>query len=90
MLLDFWKSIAFWEVSRFRPFVLLARATFRCIDHWWNDNDTGKTKYLEKNLSRATWLTTNLTWTDLESNTDIRCERLATKRPNHATVHLKA
>jgi hypothetical protein len=61
MLLDFWKSIVFWKVSRLRPFVLLARAMFRCVQHWWNDNDRGRPKYLEKTCPGATWPTTNLT-----------------------------
>jgi len=53
MLLDFWNSIAFWKVSRLSPFVLLARTTFKCIEHWWNDNDMATPKYWEKNLSQC-------------------------------------
>ena len=51
----------------------------------WQHRSTGR-----KTCPSVTWPTTNLTWTDLESNTDIRCESPATKRPNRATAHLKA
>jgi hypothetical protein len=43
--------------------------------------DRGKPKYWEKNLTQSDTLsTTNLTWTDLGSNPDVRVERPATNR----------
>jgi hypothetical protein len=40
----------------------------RNMEHWWNDIDRGKPKYLEKNLPTATLSTTYSTWTDLGVN----------------------
>jgi hypothetical protein len=42
------------------------------MEHWWNDNDKGKTKVLGGNTSPCTTLTTtNLTWTNcLRPGTD--------------------
>lgn len=42
-----------------------------------------------KTLSTSTLSTTNLMWTGLESNPDLRGERLATNRLSHCTADLK-
>jgi hypothetical protein len=46
------------------------------------NNDSRKSKYEEKNHS-TTLSTTNLTRTDLESNSGLRGERPASNRPSH-------
>jgi hypothetical protein len=42
------------------------------MEHWQNDNDEGKLKYLEKNCPTATLSTTNPTWAGLEKPGHLR------------------
>jgi hypothetical protein len=55
VLPDFLNSVAFWKISELRPFFVLARATFNCMEHWWKDTDAAKSKYSEKYLSQCPW-----------------------------------
>jgi hypothetical protein len=48
------------------------------IEHYWNDNDKGKPKYLEKTCPSATFSTANPTQTNLGSNQTLRSEDLTT------------
>jgi hypothetical protein len=45
---------------------------FKVMEHRWNEIDTGKPKYSDKNLSSATSSTTNPTWTDSGSDLGLR------------------
>jgi hypothetical protein len=56
------------------------------VERWWNDIDGGKLKYWEKTCTSATFSATNLTWTDLGSNLDLRGERPATDRLSDGTA----
>ena len=51
------------------------------VQYFGNDTDRGRPKYSETNLSN-----TNLTRTDLGSNSGLRCERLATNRQGIGTA----
>jgi hypothetical protein len=51
----------------------------------WND-DRGKPKNLEKTCPSATVSTTNPTWADLDANTGLHGEMLATNHQNHFMV----
>jgi hypothetical protein len=53
MLPNFRISTALWKVPRPRPFVPVRAKMYMkmTIGHWWDDDDRGKPKYLEKNLS---------------------------------------
>ena len=35
------KDVAFWNIPRLLPFVLIKRATCRWMEQWWNDTDRG-------------------------------------------------
>ena len=48
-----------------------------CIQLWWNDNESIKSKYSEKPCPRATLSTTNLTWTGRGRNSGPRDLQLA-------------
>ena len=48
------------------------------MEHWWNDTEREKLKHLDKTTTNAIVSTTNLTWSDLESNTGLLGERPAT------------
>jgi len=41
---------------------------YRSKEHWWNDTDRGKGKYLEKDLPQCYFFTTDPTWTGLGLN----------------------
>jgi hypothetical protein len=84
---DFQKSIAFWKAPRLLSFVFLVRAT--CTWRWmWSVRAmilTGENRSAQrKPCSTVTLTTTKLTWTRLGSNSDLRCDRLATVRLNHS------
>jgi hypothetical protein len=57
---DFRENIAFWNVSRICPFVLLVRATCRLIPVYGMDSDRVKPKYSENNPSLCHFPTTNI------------------------------
>jgi hypothetical protein len=42
------------------------------MENWRNDTDRGRTKYSERNILSAILSTTNVTWTELGSNSDLR------------------
>jgi len=48
------------------------------IMHWWNNNDTGKPNYSQRNLFQWLLFTIYLTWTDLWSKPGLRGDRPAT------------
>jgi hypothetical protein len=50
------------------------------MERWWNDNDRGNPKWLEKDLSSCYLGNTNPTWTGLKWNTDFQDERPSTTR----------
>lgn len=50
------------------------------MERWWNDNDRGKSKQLEIDLSHRHLGNTNPTWTGLKWNTDFHDERPTTNR----------
>jgi hypothetical protein len=57
---------------------------------WWNDNETGKSKYSykgKKTCLTATLSSTYPTWAGWESNQGLRGERLAIKHPSHCTAN---
>jgi hypothetical protein len=57
-------------------------------EQWWNDADRRKPKFWDKKTCPiATSYTTNLTWTDLESNPVIRDDSSATDRVNLGRAH---
>jgi hypothetical protein len=51
----------------------------------WNNIDTETSKYEEKIRSRATLFTTNLTWTELGSNSGHRGDRPEPRQGNLKT-----
>jgi hypothetical protein len=53
---------------------------FRVMEYRWNEIDSEKPKYSEKNLSQCHFSTTNPTWTDPGSNPGLRGERPATNQ----------
>jgi hypothetical protein len=56
------------------------------MEHQWNEIDRGKPTTRRKTCPSATLSTTNLTWTDPESNPGLRGERPATNRLSHGTA----
>jgi hypothetical protein len=48
------------------------------ILHWWNDTDTGKPNYSQRNLFQWLLSTIYLTWTDLWSKPGLRGDRPST------------
>jgi hypothetical protein len=55
------------------------------MEHWWNDTDRGKVKYIPQ------WhcFTTIVTWTELGSNSSLRGKKSASDRMSHGTVHVE-
>ena len=88
VLPDFFKCFAFWKVPRLRPFVLPVRITCR----WrWVGNTGGVIRENHRSARRksspsATLFTTNLTWTELGSDSGFLSERPATDRLSHSTA----
>jgi hypothetical protein len=56
------------------------------VEHLWNDNDRGKLKYWEKNLSHCHLPRTYLTIADLGSNTGHPGQRPTTNCLNHGVT----
>ena len=56
------------------------------IEHWWNDKNRGKPKYLAKNLSQCHSEHHNFTRTDLELNPGLGGEGPATNPPSNGTA----
>jgi hypothetical protein len=56
------------------------------MEHWWNDNDKGKPKYLENTFPTATLSTTNPILNYLELNPDPPGERPTTSGLSHSTA----
>ena len=86
LLPDSRKSTPFQKVPTFRAFVLLVRATCRWRRAWSIGGVLLTRK--NRNTSRqtcptATLSTTNLTWTDSETNPGLQGERPATNRLTH-------
>jgi hypothetical protein len=81
-LADFGKSIAFWKVPTFRPFVRLVGAACMKMSmaHWRNGTGRGNRSAGRKPCRRATLSTAGLTWTGPRSNPSLRGERPATNR----------
>jgi hypothetical protein len=56
------------------------------MEHWWNYIDREHPKYSEKKpLPQYTLSTANNKWKNLESNSNLRGERLETNRLIHRT-----
>ena len=53
------------------------------MEHWQNDTDSGKVKYLEGNLSHATLSTTNPTQINMRLNVELCSDRLVTNHVSH-------
>ena len=54
------------------------------MDEWWNDSDRGKQEQLGKNAwASATFSSTNLTRTDLGSNSCLCSEKQTSNRLSH-------
>ena len=75
------KEHCFWKVPRLHPFVLMER-----VDHWWNDTDSGKQKYWERNLSPRHFLhhKSHIDWPRIEPG-PLR-ERPASNRLSHGAA----
>jgi hypothetical protein len=64
------------------------------MEHWWNDNDTGKPKYakikitilLHKDLSQCHFTTINSARTSSELKLGLCSKKMMTGYPNHGTV----
>jgi hypothetical protein len=85
---DFRKSIAFWKVSRLRPFVLSVKATrrrsVRGIGGITSTRETGSTQ--RKTFSNATLSTTNPTCSGLGSSPGLLRQTPATNRLSHGNA----
>jgi len=55
-------------------------------EHWWNDTNRGKPKYLDKNLSQCHSGHHNFTRADLELHPGLGGEMPATNPPSNATA----
>jgi hypothetical protein len=60
---------------------------FRVMEHRWNEIDRKNRSTWGKPCPSATLSTTNPTWTDPGSKQGLRCERPATNRLSHGTIH---
>jgi hypothetical protein len=60
------------------------------MEHFWKYTDGIKSKSLEKNMSSATLLTTNTTWTGQGSNPGLGCEWSANNSLRPGTRCMKA
>jgi len=86
---DFRNSIAFWKVSRLRPFVLSVKATHRRrsvrgigeITSRWETRSTRR-----KTFSNATLSITNPTWSGLGSSPGLLRQKPATNRLSHGNA----
>jgi len=81
---DFRENTAFWKIPRLRLFILPVKAT--CTWRWVRSTGgmivTGVNRSTRrKTCPNAMLSTTNLTWTDLTSNSGLRDERWAMARP---------
>jgi hypothetical protein len=70
-----------------RSSVQLAYNTLLGIEPWWNDDDRGKPKYSETNLSQCHFVhhKSHRDWPGSEPS--LLCERPATTRLSHVTVN---
>jgi len=57
------------------------------MEHWWNDTDRGKLKYLERNLSQCHFVYHKSHMDCLASKPVLRGERSATDRLSHGTAY---
>jgi hypothetical protein len=60
---------------------------FQVMEHRWNEVYRRNPKYSGKNLSSATFSSTNPTWIDPGLNPDLRGGRLAINRLSHGTAY---
>jgi hypothetical protein len=60
------------------------------MEHLWKYSDGIKSKCLEKNVSSATLLTTNITWIVQGSKPGLSCEWPETNSMRHGTRSMKA
>ena len=56
------------------------------VEHWWNDTDREKLKFLEKNLFQCHCVPTNPTWTSLRLKPGLHGDRPATNCLSHNTA----
>jgi hypothetical protein len=54
------------------------------MEHWWNDKDMGKSKYLVKTLSQCHLSSANPTQTGLGPNLGFQDKKLVPDHLNHA------
>jgi hypothetical protein len=59
------------------------------MEHWWNETDCRKLKYLQKNMALSILSTTHSTWMDLVLNLDLHGKRLVTCTLSHGAAHLR-
>jgi len=56
-----------------------------CMEHWWNGTERGELKYWDRSCHSASMSNTNLTWTNLGSNTKFRGDRPVTDSCHRVT-----
>jgi hypothetical protein len=89
MLPEIWQSVALLECSHTLHACSSGKNSSKMtmiMGHWWNGTDRIKQKFSEKHsntLHNDTLSTTNLTWTGMGSNLDLRSERSVTNRLSH-------